>query len=252
MARRLTWVNRFSPSYWLRRDAVLEKHNDFTVLRDDVLEGGSKLRFLPFLTQGADEIVFGGPFCGGAPLALSVLGRTTGQRITLFYAKRNVLHQRQLQAQANGARLVMVPHGRMSNVQAKARGYAQEIGALFLPLGFDVPAAEEPFIGFMQQLRQKIGGFDQVWCATGSGMLARCLARGFPDSQICAVAVGLASRWKAQSMPENVTIIKAPYKFEQETCASAPFNSCPNYDRKAWEQAVKQRKGHALFWNVLG
>lgn len=49
---------------WHDREAVLERYaGDLTVVRDDLLdEGGSKLRFLPFLTEGAEEVVFGGPF----------------------------------------------------------------------------------------------------------------------------------------------------------------------------------------------
>jgi hypothetical protein len=241
----------FRPDFWLRKEPILELHQGITVLRDDFLEGGSKLRFLPFLAQGAKEVVFGGPFCGGAPLALSVFGREAGVKVTLFYALRKNLHRRQLSARANGATLVWVPYGRMSNVQAKARQYAESVGALFLPLGFDVPAAEDPFVGFMRRLKAKTGGFDQIWCATGSGMLARCIARAFPESQVCAVAVGLASRWENQSMPSNVEVVKSAYSFEEETTATAPFGSCPNYDRKAWEIAVRNARGRALFWNVL-
>src|SRR5262245_26730032 len=111
--------------------AILQNYAPkITVVRDDLLEGGSKIRFLPFLVAGAQEIVFGGPFCGGAPYALSVLGRETGQRISLFYAKRGKLHERQIKARANGARLFEVAPGYMANVQAKARAYAAQAGAL--------------------------------------------------------------------------------------------------------------------------
>ena len=223
-----------------------------TVLRDDLVEGGSKSRFLPYLIEGAPEVVFGGPFCGGAPYALSVLGRETGQKITLFYAKRAVLHRRQQAAKENGATIVEVTPGYMTNVQAKARAYAASAGALFLPLGFDVPAAQEPFVQFMQTVRKQLGGVDQVWCSAGSGMLARCLSTAFHDSEICAVAVGLASRNEAQSFGPNVRLLPCAYRFEQETKASAPFPCCPNYDRKAWELALRQAHGRALFWNVLG
>lgn len=217
------------------------------------MEGGSKTRFLPFLVQGAREIVFGGPFCGGAPLALSVLGRQTGQRITLFYAGRKRLHPRQVQAHRNGAKLIFVRPGYMTVVQARAKTYAAKTGALFLPLGFDVPAAEEPFIEAMRGVRARLGGSpNEVWCAAGSGMLARCLSRAFPDSAIHAVAVGLASRHEAQPFGPNVIMHASGYKFEQASNAAAPFPCCPNYDRKAWRLCAMRAKGKALFWNVLG
>src|SRR5437899_1772606 len=90
---------------WPTRPAILQCYApNITVVRDDLLsEGGSKLRFLPFLVAGAKEIVFGGPFCSGAPLALAVLGAHSGQRITLFYAERAATHWRQRRAKALGA-----------------------------------------------------------------------------------------------------------------------------------------------------
>lgn len=222
------------------------------IVRDDLLEGGSKTRFLPFLIHTAKEVVFGGPFCGGAPLALSVLGRAMHIKVTLFYAARAELHRRQRLAQANGAELRFVSPGYMTNVQAKARDYAASAGALFLPLGFDVPAAEDPFVEVMAGVRDSVGDLDQVWCAAGSGMLARCLARAFPRSEVHAVAVGLASRHEAQHFGPNVVLHPCPIPFEDETKATCPFPSCPNYDRKAWAQCIRDARGQVLFWNVLG
>lgn len=245
----------FNPRKWLELPPVFSRHTtemaDVTVLRDDALEGGSKLRFLPFLVTGAEEIVFGGPFCGGAPLALSVLGRESGQRVTLFYAKRKLLHRRQMAAYKNGANIIQVSPGYMTNVQAKARAYAQKTGALFLPLGFDVAAAEEPFVAFMESVRARIGSPGQIWCTVGSGMLARCLSKAFPESEINGVAVGLKSRHNAQLFGSNVVLHESRYDFAQETKATSPFPSCPNYDRKAWEICAVKAKGKVLMWNVL-
>jgi hypothetical protein len=82
-------------------------------------------------------------------------------------------------------------------------------------------------------------------------MIARCLSEAFPESAVYGVAVGLASRHEDQQFAENVTIIPAAYKFEQECRFRAPFPSCANYDRKAWELCLKIGTGHRLFWNVL-
>jgi hypothetical protein len=223
-----------------------------TVLREDQLEAGSKLRFLPFLLHGAREAVFGGPFCGGAPHALSCWARESGNRATLFYAKRDQLHPRQIAAKRNGARLEFVSPGYMTVVQKRARDYAQRAGALFLPLGFDVPAATEPFQEFLRRVRREVGSPDQVWCCAGSGMLARNIARVFTDSEICVVAVGLESRHGAQSFGPNVSMVRHRLDFAQPTKAGAPFSSDPNYDRKAWEHCAREARGTALFINVAG
>jgi hypothetical protein len=234
------------------RSPVIEDRDGALVVRDDLLEGGSKSRFLPFLLEGAGEVVYGGPFCGGAPLALAVVGRELGIRVTLFYAKRKILHPRQRRCLSHGATIYQVPHGYMSNVQAKARTYAAAVGAKFLSLGFDVPAANDPFIAVMRGVQKRTGSPDQVWCATGSGMLARCLGHAFPDSEVVGVAVGLKSRHSEQSMPPNVRIVESSYDFAIETRAACPFPSDRNYDRKAWEIMLQQRRGSCLFWNVLG
>jgi 1-aminocyclopropane-1-carboxylate deaminase/D-cysteine desulfhydrase-like pyridoxal-dependent ACC family enzyme len=233
--------------------AFIEPHGRLLVVRDDLLPGGSKSRFVPDLIYGADHVVMGSAFCGGAALALAAVGARLGVRVTLFYAARKHLHPRQLLAQHYGARLRLVPAGYMTNVQAKARAYAQEQGALFMPLGFDVPAAEEPYVAQLDAVRRQLRGSPpQVWCATGTGMLASCLARAFPDSHICAVAVGLRSRWGKKAFPDNVTVREHEMPYATAIAGAAPFPCCPNYDRKAWFIAAAEAQRGALFWNVLG
>lgn len=241
------------PSYPWQASVQLEQHGRFFVVRDDLLPGGSKTRFLPHVIGGEREVVYGSPFCGGAGPALAFVGRELGVRVTLFYAARNELHWKQRLARDYGARLELVPAGRMSVVQARAREYCQRSGARHFPLGFDVPEAEAPFVAAMRTLGELPEGVTEAWCATGSGMLARCLAKAFPELQIHAVAVGLRSRWEKQAMPPNVTIHESGCRFEEEARRPAPFPSCPNYDRKAWHaaQALSRARG-ALFWNVQG
>lgn len=240
---------------WWLAEPIIEEHQGVLVVRDDLLAGGSKIRFLPHLVGDAKELVFGGPYCGGAPYALSVYGERMGVKVALFYAKRKELHWRQKAAFRSGAAIYQVPAGRMTVVQARARKYAADHGALFLPLGFDVKNASEPFEAVMREVSARIGQLDEVWCATGSGMLARCLGRAFPAAKVFGVVVGLKSRNQAQAFPPNVELVDCPYDFAEECRARAPFPSCLNYDAKAWEQ-LKARShagpGRALFWSVLG
>ena len=97
-----------------------------------------------------------------------------------------------------------------------------------------------------------VGKVDQAWCATGSGMLARCLGAAFDPIPVFGVRVGLNSRSGKQVFSGNVTLLDSGYEFAKETRVSAPFDSCGNYDRKAWELASKRGKGKVLFWNVMG
>lgn len=231
----------------------IENHFGVDVLRDDLLPGGSKSRFLPYLIRDHEEVVFGGPFCGGAPVCLSVWGKKLGIKVTLFYAKRNKLHRNQMTCLENGATIYQVPYGYMSNVQSKAKKYCQDTGAHFLPLGFDVPEANEPFMSDMRELRRLKGDYDEIWVSSGTGMISRCLGASFPNSAIKSVVVGLKSRNENQNYPQNVEIITCPYKFEQDCKTKPPFKSSENYDAKAWEQLMKvgTRGKRILFWNVL-
>jgi len=242
---------------WWNPAPVLQTHEGVVVVRDDLVPGGSKARFLPYLIQGAREVVFGGPFCGGAPYALAIIGQRLGVRVTLFYAQRKISHPLQIAAHAAGARIEWVPAGRIAHVQARARRYAAEAGAFFLPLGFDTPAAEGPYVAGMGAVRALLPEAPaEVWCATGSGMLARCLGRAFPEAAVFGVAVGLASRHAAQALPRNVRLVPTPYRFEQAVREAAPFPCHANYDRKAWLGAraaarTGRARGPVLFWNVL-
>lgn len=238
---------------WWMASPIIEQHDRALVVRDDLLMGGSKVRFLPYVIGDAREIVFGGPFCGGAPYALAVYAAMTGRKATLFYAKRNALHWRQKAAFMLGADLYQIPAGRMTVVQKRARDYAAQAGALFLPLGFDVAAASDPFEAVMRAVAAEAGPIDEVWCAAGSGMLTRCLARAFPEAQVHGVIVGLRSRNQAQSFGPNVTLHDCPYDFADPCEADTPFPSCKNYDAKAWEVMCQHSRSdpkRTLMWNV--
>jgi hypothetical protein len=239
---------------WWMAPPILEEHEGTIVVREDLLDGGSKIRFLPHIVAGAEHLVFGGPFCGGAPYALAVWGERMGVKVSLFYAKRGELHWRQRSAFRRGSEIYQVPAGRIAVVQKRARDFASSAGATFLPLGFDLKHATDPFVEVMRGVRQMVPPIDEVWCATGSGMLARCLAEAFPDASVKGVIVGLRSRNSAQSWPANVELIEAPYDFGERCPFQVPFNSCANYEAKAWEQ-MKARSApgaRRLFWNVLG
>lgn len=241
---------------WWNADPIIEDRGGVLVVRDDLLPGGSKSRFLPVIAGDAKEVVYGGPFCGGAAYAISVWAARESRKATLFYAKRNTLHWRQREAFRLGATIYQVPAGRINVVQARARAYAADHGALMLPLGFDVPAASDPFIAVMRGVRDRVGTIDEVWCCCGSGMLTRCLGTAFPDASVIGVMVGLKSRSRLQAMPGNVRLIDSGYEFSEECRQPSPFDSCGNYDRKAWalcaEAARTDPDRRRLFWNVGG
>ena len=240
---------------------VVEHLDRYTaVVRDDLIVGGSKTRFLPFVLDvcNIDRFVYPAPFCGGAPVALALLAKKMRLDMTICYAKRSrrTMHPRQRLVEALGARIKWVPMGFMSHVIYQAKRYAERTQTYYLPPGVDLPEiADAPFIEAMRVARKRYGGDpDEVWAATCSGMLARCLARAFPHSEIRAVGVGLKSKWSAQDFPSNVSVVQYPAPFARERHVDAPFSIDANYEAKAWEvmQRRRKRRARVLFWNVIG
>ncbi len=229
---------------------VVRVHEGVFVVRDDLVLGGTKRRFIDgwLASSSAQEFVYATPAYGGAQIALAIAAREAGRRCTLFVAQRGGLHARTAEAQRAGAKVMQIPHGYLSNVQSKARAYCEETGALLLPHGFDTLEAREAVAAAARLVRDAHAPFDEVWSVAGSGVLTRSLQLAELGRSYVAVAVGRDS--------PNVgaaRLIVHPQDFAADAKSPPPFPSCSNYDAKAW-QHVKARRGRprrTLFWNVM-
>lgn len=222
-------------------DPIIEEHSGILVVRDDVIPGGTKRRVLDNLLVGADEFVYASPAFGYAQVALAYACAAQGLRATIFTAKRKQLHARTLEAREAGAKIVLVPTGYLSNVQAKARAYAVASGAVLMPFGFDTDAFGSALADVARSLPVSPR---EVWAVAGSGTLTRALQQAWPAAQFHAVQVG--------SVPKagRAIVQVAAEKFEQDAKERPPFPSCSNYDAKAWRFIRRQAQPGALFWNV--
>ena len=226
---------------------VIIVHDGIHVVRDDLAGGGTKARFMVKLFEKADEIVYATPAEGGAQSALAWAAKATGKRATLFVAKRASPHPRALMAKALGAKVYQVTPGYLNVVRKRAQDYCAATGALHAPFGLNTPEAIQTIAD-----AARMTGLDpdEVWCASGSGVLARSLAAAFPRARRHVVQVGRALT------PEDVagaTIHVHPLAFGQECRTRPPFPSDRHYDAKAWEIAKARRgAGLVLFWNVTG
>jgi hypothetical protein len=224
---------------------VVQTVEGFVVVRDDLIPGGTKQRVIPaFLQAGeAGEYVYASPAYGYAQIALAHACRAQGRRATVFVAKRKTLHARTAEAARAGATIVEVPYGYLTNVQAKARAYAEATGASLLPFGFDFPAFVE---GLADVARATGLSPAEVWCAAGSGTLTRALQAAWPQARHHAVEVGA----KADIGRARRHVCNLP--FEKDAKARPPFPSCSNYDAKVWAFMRAEAAPGALFWNVAG
>ena len=223
------------------------QHDGIHVVRDDLFPGGTKARFLPLLFDGRAEVVYASPAEGGAQTALAHTAAKLGKRATIFVAKRADPHPRALEAKRVGAKVMQVSPGYLTVVQARARAYCKATGAFLAPFGIDLSEAIDTIAAAALSTGLKP---DEVWCASGSGVLARSLAKAFPAARRHVVQVG------RELSPKDVagaTIHKACLPFSKPSVASVPFPSDPHYDAKAWEIAKARRgAGLVLFWNVTG
>jgi hypothetical protein len=224
----------------------LVTHDGVVVLRDDLIEGGTQVRVAPALLAGSDEWVFAGPAQGYAQLALAIACEQEGKRAVFFTAKRNTPHEITARAMRHGLRVVNVPFGRISVVQARARAYCQMTGARFVELGLLLPGMEDALTGLAGSVPMRPA---EVWVTAGSGTLARACARAWPQARVNAVQVGMTPH-----LAPGIRLWKAPEPFSGPAEEPPPFPSARAYDAKAWRFVARhaRRDGRALFWNVGG
>ncbi|MBK8175225.1 MAG: pyridoxal-phosphate dependent enzyme [Rhodospirillales bacterium] len=226
---------------------IVETHERILVVRDDRFPGGTKARFLPALFATADELVYATPAEGGAQTAIAQVAAALGKRATLFVAARARPHPRTAQARVLGAQVVEVRPGYLSCARARARAYSAVSGARLMPFGLDFP---EAIAAIAAAARATGVAPDEVWCAAGSGVLARGLAQAWPDARRHAVQIGRALA-PADVAGAMVHVYPAP--FGKPARSSPPFPSDPHYDAKAWDVCRVRRGADAvLFWNVTG
>jgi hypothetical protein len=166
----------------------------------------------------------------------------TGRRAVFFTAQRTEPAELTRRAMAHGCKVVMVPHGRMSNVQAKARAYCALTGAAFIELGLLLPGMEDALTALASSLLIRP---PQVFVTAGSGTLARACARAWPAAELHAVQVGMRPR-----LPPLAIRHTAPEAFPQPAQFPPPFPSARSYDAKAWRFVREHAQRGAFFWNV--
>ena len=226
---------------------IVTQHSGISVVRDDLFKGGTKARFLPVLFESAEEVVYASPAEGGAQTALAHTAAALGKRATIFVAKRAKPHDRALEAKRVGAKIMQVSPGYLKVVQARAREYCSRTGATLAPFGVNLPAAIERIA---EAARMTGLQPDEVWCASGSGVLARGLATAWPQARRHVVEVG---RTLSPQDVAGATIHKAGIEFSKALKQKPPFPSCPHYDAKAWKICkARHGAGLVLFWNVTG
>ena len=231
------------------------------VIRDDLLCGGTKSRFLhKILPLNYTNYVYVSPWWGGAQIALSLA--------------INHLNSTSHSTPKKSIIFTQVPDGPIPAFNSVAQEFGSDINfisgsvddlynaaydfidhnkdSILLPSGFDTPDFNTQLATFASHIKEIFGPFDQVWSVAGSGALTRGLQKGKLGKEYFAVSVD-------RFLPNvgNAHLIKYPYPFNQRVSADKypPFPSASHYDAKAWyyayRSALENPNKRIVFWNVM-
>jgi len=233
----------------------IEKHYGINILRDDLLEGGTKSILLEGIEKQyphITEYVYASPVYGGFQIALSAYCKKKGLKNTIFCAKRSEKHSNTLKCIEYGANIIEVYPGYLSVVEKRARDYCEKKPHIHKFLfGANTPENINIIAERVKKVIQQLGSEpDEIWVAVGSGTLVKGILQAVNHSKVYGVLVGASFEY---SHP-NLTLIKYPKPFETESKFNPVFPSMANYDRKALELCLEYNKNqnkNILFWNVL-
>ena len=236
---------------------ILEMHEDYLVVRDDLLGAGSKVRGLDYIIghmpefKNIKEWVFGScPATGYAQISLPFVCNRYGKKAVLFMAerKKDNLHEYQKKGASLGADYRWVPNGMLNVTQKRAKDYVLENPQerTLLPIGLEHVAVIGCFIKVAQALPINP---KEVWTVGSSGTLNRSLQLAWPDARVHVVSVGhtMSEREIGRAIYHRSELkFDRPVKPED----APPFPSAPTYDAKAWKFVREHAAPGALFWNV--
>ena len=229
---------------------TLESYEGITVLRDDLLIGGTKSRFLPLLlNENKNGYVYASPVYGGFQIALSEVAKNVGKKSIIFCAKRKEKHPNTLLASELGSEVVEITPGYLNVVQKRAKDFVNvNSNYQYLEFGANHPIAINSIANTMKTIIKKLGKEPaEIFCAVGSGTLVKGILSGSNNAQVTGIIVGKDFNYEH----ERLRLIKYPKSFDYSSKYEAPFQCMPNYDLKALELCMQLKKSNdVLFWNV--
>jgi 1-aminocyclopropane-1-carboxylate deaminase/D-cysteine desulfhydrase-like pyridoxal-dependent ACC family enzyme len=229
---------------------IVQQCGKITVVREDMVPGGTKARFIDALFDDVDELVYASPTQGGAQTALALSARRLGKKLTLFVAASTDWHPRLVLSRRLGAKIVEVEMGYLTNVQARAARYSntQRVLRRRRVRNLEFGLGSQAFIDKIAEAASQIPRPEQLWCAAGSGTLARGLAAAWPDVPRFVVQVGhKLTRYEAA----YGTVVVFPKSYAYQEKREPPFPSDPTYERKAYFTMLDHiGDSRATFWNT--
>ena len=238
---------------------TIEKHYGISVLRDDLLIGGTKSILMSSINNDVNinEFVYASPVYGGFQIALSAYCHSIGKKATIFCARRKINHSNTIKCMEYGTKIIEVYPGYLTCVEKKAREYCiGKKNVKKIVFGAKTDENIELIANRTRQIIKQLGKEpDEIWIAIGSGTLITGILQSVSEN-VKVIGVQVGAEFIPDREYKNLTIIKYPKSFEYESGLKIPFHSMKNYDLKAFETCLEHNKDMnndklVLFWNVL-
>lgn len=225
---------------------IIEDFNGFKIVRDDLHDGGTKHRAFRLLigTIKEEELVYACDYYGAAAYAIAKTANEVGKKTSLFYLspKQATDFFKKATSLPNVTYEIVENAPTQIAASVRAKAYAKEHGARFLPIGLDFPEFGEALEKVVKSAN--LDG-PEIWCMGGSGTLGRALQRAYPDIPVNIVSVGTANFNGGTN-----TVYNAPEKLDEDAEIRPPYPSSSHYDAKIWRFVLQKAKKGSCVWNV--
>jgi hypothetical protein len=255
-----------------------QKSRQICVIRDDLIQGGSKMRgLIPYLNEiiienpEVEEFIYASPAFGYAQVAIALAAAQFDKQATIFVAERKEMHPNTLLAQQAGAKIVPIPYGYLHVVKKRAQEYVQQSPhtRMLLPWGLSDPLFKDCLTDALSDsllgkslgktslrnnnslLGKSLKSIHNIWITVGSGTLFECLAAALPNNVMFnLVQVGAEYQVPKELEHRVNNLFISPEKFEQAAKNKPPYPSNAWYDAKLWQFVEQYAEDGDCVWNV--
>jgi hypothetical protein len=238
---------------YMKKYALPKNDTYVTVIRDDLIPGGTKQRAWRALTNiTKNEIVYAGPYTGYAQVALAIIALKLNKCATVFLTKDD--HKITLVAKKYGLNVIAKPNKHLYELQNYAKKYAKFNNAHLMEFGFNSKEIVDELIRTITNSTiDVLDRFDKhtFWIAGGSGTLLNVLYNVFPNSKFNVVQVGKELKKNIIDKP-RITVYISPEKFDDTAILQPPYKTVSSYDAKIWTFIVQNAHNGDIVWNVAG
>ena len=222
--------------------------NGMMIVRDDLLEGGTKQRGLYEYIKGINKknICYCSGSTGYAQIALTIVCNLLNKNCIIFTPQCKVIKQCTNKVIELGGIVKFVKCGYLSVLNKRCKEFcAQHEDSLIVPFGLECKKFKQIL---EKNIRDSLVDIDinkewNIWLVYGSGTIYSVLKNIFINSKFNIVKIGIDL-----GQIKDCNNFKSKYKFNQACKNLPPYPSNKFYDAKLWE--FVEPKENTLIWNV--